>query len=113
MQKGRFYDQLFTPLVTLWYLIFQRLADRYAWRRVVTNAKAGGANALRPGLSQKLRSSATVSFSNARQRLPPAFLRQSLALQAGRILALNPHTLWHNLLVCLLDGSTVRLPSLR
>ena len=108
-QKGRFYDRLFTPLVTLWYLIFQRLAADHTLEKVVTDAQAGGANALRPGLSQKLRSSATVSFSNARQRLPLAFLRQSLTLQAGRILALNPHTLWHNLIVCLLDGSTVRL----
>jgi len=109
LQKGRFYDRLFTPLVTLWYLIFQRLAADHTLEKVVTDAQAGGANALRPGLSQKLRSSATVSFSNARQRLPLAFLRQSLTLQAGRILALNPHTLWHNLIVCLLDGSTVRL----
>jgi hypothetical protein len=77
--------------------------------KVVADAQAGGANSLRPGLSQKLRSSATVSFSNARQRLPLAFLRQSLTLQAGRIQALNPHTLWHNWVVCLLDGSTVRL----
>ena len=109
LQKGRFYDRLFTPLVTLWYLIFQRLAADHTLEKVVADAQAGGANALRPGLSQKLRSSATVSFSDARQRLPLAFLRQSLALQARRILALNPHTLWHNLIVCLLDGSTVRL----
>ena len=109
LRKGRFYDRLFTPLVTLWYLIFQRLAADHTLEKVVADAQAGGANALRPGLSQKLRSSATVSFSNARQRLPLAFLRQSLTLQAGRILALNPHTLWHNWIVCLLDGSTVRL----
>jgi hypothetical protein len=109
LQMGRFYDRLFTPLVTLWYLIFQRLAADHTLEKVVTDAQAGGANALRPGLAQKLRSSATVSFSNARQRLPLAFLRQSLTLQAGRILALNPHTRWHNLIVCLLDGSTVRL----
>src|SRR5580693_6446982 len=107
LQKGRFYDRLFTPLVTLWYLIFQRLAADHTLEKVVADAQAGGANALRPGLAQKLRSSATVSFSDARQRLPLAFLRQSLALQARRIWALNPHTLWHNMIVCLLDGSTV------
>ena len=77
--------------------------------KVVADAHAGGADALGPGLSQKLRSTATVSFSNARQRLPLAFLFESLALQARRLLALNPHTLWHGRIVCLLDGSTVRL----
>jgi hypothetical protein len=95
--------------VTLWYLIFQRLASDHTLEKVVTDALAGGANALRRGLSQKLRSTATVSFSNARQRLPLAFLVESVALQARRVLALNPHTLWKGLIVCLLDGSTVRL----
>jgi hypothetical protein len=109
LKKGRFYDRLFTPLVTLWYLIFQRLAADHTLEKVVADAHAGGANALRRGLSQKLRSTATVSFSNARQRLPLAFLFESLALQVRRLLALNPHTLWHGLVVCLLDGSTVRL----
>ena len=109
LKKGRFYDRLFTPLVTLWYLIFQRLTPDHTLEKVVADAHAGGADALGPGLSQKLRSTATVSFSNARQRLPLAFLFESLALQARRVLALNPHTLWHGLVVCLLDGSTVRL----
>lgn len=109
LKQGRFYERLFTPLVTLWYLIFQRLAPDHTLEKVVADAHAGGAEALRPGLSQKLRSTATVSFSNARQRLPLAFLFESLALQARRLLALNPHTLWHGLVVCLLDGSTVRL----
>ncbi len=109
LQKGRFYDRLFTPLVTLWYLIFQRLAADHTLEKVVADAHAGGANALCRGLSAKLRSIATASFSNARQRLPLAFLCQSLAVQARRLLALNPHTLWQGLIVCLLDGSTVRL----
>jgi hypothetical protein len=60
-------------------------------------------------LSKKLRSTASTSYSDARQRLPLAFLWESLAVQARRILALNPQTLWHGLVVCLLDGSTVRL----
>jgi hypothetical protein len=109
LKKGRFYDRLFTPLVTLWYLIFQRLADDHTLEKVVANAHAGGANALRRGLSKKLRSTATVSFSDARQRLPLAFLAESLTLQARRVLALNPHTLWKGWILCLLDGSTVRL----
>jgi DDE family transposase len=90
-------------------LIFQRLHHDHTLEKVVSDAHAGGAEALCCGLSKKLRSLATVSYSNARQRLPLAFLRESFALQARRLLALNPHTLWHGLAVCLLDGSTVRL----
>ena len=45
LRKGRFYDRLFTPLVTLWYLIFQRLAADHTLEKVVADAQAGGANA--------------------------------------------------------------------
>ncbi len=109
LQQHRFYDRLFTPPVILWSLILQRLQDDHALEKVVSDAHAGGADALCRGLSKKIRSLATVSYSNARQRLPLAFLRKSFALQARRLLALNPHTLWHHLVLCLLDGSTVRL----
>jgi hypothetical protein len=60
-------------------------------------------------LSKKLLSTATVSYSNARQRLPLAFLSEALSLQARQIRALNPKALWRGLLLSLLDGSTVRL----
>jgi hypothetical protein len=67
LKQGRFYDRLFTPPVTLWSLIFQRLAADHTLEQVVADALAGGADALGRGLSKKLRSAATVSFSNARQ----------------------------------------------
>lgn len=104
------YQRLFTPLVTLWYLLFQRLHGDHTLQAVVTDARAGGANALRPGLAGKLRSGATTSYSNARQRLPVIFLRQVLKLMAQRISALSPATtLWKGMPLILLDGSTVRL----
>jgi hypothetical protein len=80
-------------MVTLWYLIFQRLGSDHTLEKVLTDAHAGGADALRPGLSQKLRSNATTSYSDARQRLPLAVLWQSLRLQAGRLLAWHPPAL--------------------
>lgn len=109
LKRQPLYDRLFTPLVTLWYLLFQRLGSDHTLEKVLTDAHAGGADALRPGLSQKLRSNATTSYSDARQRLPLAVLWQSLRLQAGRLLAWRPPARWHGLVVCLLDGSTVRL----
>jgi hypothetical protein len=109
LKTKRFYERLFTPIVTLWYLIFQRLASDHTLEAVVADAQAGGADSLRKSLSKKLLSTATVSFSNARQRLPLAFLTEALALQAGKILGLNPKARWRGLLVSLLDGSTVRM----
>jgi hypothetical protein len=106
--KG-FYERLFTPIVTLWYLIFQRLHFDHTLEGVVADAQAGGADSLCKRLSQKLLSTATVSYSNARQRLPLAFLTEALALQARKILGLNPKALWRGLRVSLLDGSTVRM----
>jgi hypothetical protein len=41
--------------------------------------------------------------------LPEAFLAQALALQGARLTELSPTTRWKNLVVALLDGSTVRL----
>jgi hypothetical protein len=108
-QKGRFYNRLFTPIVTLWYLLFQRLGSDHTLEKVLSDAHGGGADGLRPGLSQELRSTATTSYSDARQRLPLAFLWQCLKIQARRIVSLNPKALWHGWVLCLLDGSTVRL----
>ena len=109
LKSKRFYERLFTPLVTLWYLIFQRLAFDHTLEGVVADAQAGGADSLCKRLSKKLLSTATVSYSNARQRLPLAFLTEALALQAAKILGLNPKARWRGLLVSLLDGSTVRM----
>jgi hypothetical protein len=106
--KG-FYERLFTPIVTLWYLIFQRLHFDHTLEGVVADAQAGGADSLCRRLSKKLLSTATVSYSNARQRLPLAFVTQALALQARQILGLNPKALWRGLRLSLLDGSTVRM----
>jgi len=108
----RFYKRLFCPVVTLWYLIFQRLQSDHSLDNVLCDAHNGGADALRPELSKKLRSTATTSFSNARQRLPLAFLFDVLNLQARRITTLDPNALWRGFLVSLLDGTTLRLRSL-
>ena len=81
----RFYKRLFCPGVTLWYFIFQRLQPDHSLDNVLCDAHNGGADALRPELSKKLLSTATTSFSNARKRLPLAFLFDVLNLQAQRI----------------------------
>ena len=52
-----FYERAFTPLICLWYLIFQRLSDNHHLSHVVQNARDGGADGLSPKgkrLSQQL-----------------------------------------------------------
>lgn len=109
LQGKRFYDRLFTPLVTLWYLLFQRLQADHTLDAALSDARAGGADRINKGLSSKLRSDSTASYSDARQRLPWQFLAQTLSLQARQIIGLTATSLWHGLVLALLDGSTVRL----
>jgi len=109
LRHAPFYDRLFNPIVTLWYLIFQRLQPDATLQAALADAWAGGANRLRRGLSKALRSLATTALSDARQRLPLAFLQQVLGLQAKRLAQLDPNANWRGLPLKLVDGSTVRL----
>src|SRR5580693_4517874 len=69
-----FYDRLFTPIVTLWCLLFQRLHHDHSLDAVATEVRAGGADRLNGKLSAKLTSSSSGPYSDARQRLPWPFL---------------------------------------
>jgi hypothetical protein len=109
LRKLKFYDRLFNPVVTLWYFIFQRLHCDSTLQAALADALGGGADRLRHGLSKALRSLATTALSDARQRLPLAFLQEVLGLQARRILGLDPQAKWRDLPLRLMDGSTVRL----
>jgi hypothetical protein len=109
LQSKLFYDGLFTPVVILWYLLFQRLHSNHTLEAALSDARNGGADHLNKKLSRRLRSDSTSSYSDARQRLPWEFLLQALAVQARNLLALSKNTLWHGRVLALLDGSTVRL----
>jgi len=109
LQSQSFYNRLFNPLVTLWYLLFQRLSSDHTLEAALADARAGGADRLNKKLSRQLASDSTCSYSDARQRLPWQFLAQALRLQGGRIIGLSPSTRWHGWILALLDGTTVRL----
>jgi hypothetical protein len=109
LQSQSFYNRLFNPLVTLWYLLFQRLNSDHTLDAAVADARAGGADRLNKKLSRRLASDSTCSYSDARQRLPWQFLAQALRLQGSRITGLSPSTRWHGWVLALLDGTTVRL----
>jgi len=110
-----FRQRLFTPLITLWCMIFQRLAHDHSLSAVVADAHLGRADALSPEgkmLSRRIKSTATTSFSDARQRLPLPLLHSALAHTAREIRAGAKSDGWKGWNVVLLDGSTVRLRSL-
>jgi len=112
LSDKEFYARAFTPLVTLWYLIFQRLSPNHHLSHVVEDALAGGADRLSPRgkrLSSQLRSQATTSFSDARQRLPLELCRQTLWHTATQTTACLQITKSFGLSVGLIDGSTCRL----
>ncbi len=109
LQQLTFYERLFTPLVTLWYLLFQWLNHDHSLDAVLSDARAGGADRLNPKLSRTLRSPSTGPYSDARRRLPEQFLAEALRLQGQRITQQSPATLWKEFVLALLDGSTVRL----
>jgi hypothetical protein len=109
-----FYKRIFTLPVTLWYLVFQRLNTDKTQDAVVKDLRAGGADRLSPSsrqpLSKKVRSEATTSYNDARQRMPLKFLQWSLqriAEHVQRALGLNRSASPN---FQLLDGST--LPAL-
>jgi Transposase DDE domain len=108
-----FYKRIFSLPVTLWYLIFQRLNTDKTQDAVVKDLRAGGADRLSPSprqrLSSKVRSEATTSYNDARQRMPLAFLQwalQRIGAHVQQALGLSRHGRKFQLL----DGST--LPSL-
>lgn len=112
LSERTFYARAFTPLVTLWYMIFQRLNDNHHLSQVQEDAREGGADRLSPPakpLSAQITSESTSAYSDARQRLPLPVCRRTLwhtAQQFGQSFKLP---LWFGLQVGLLDGSTYRL----
>lgn len=111
LKIGGFYKRLFTPPATLWLLLFQRLNPDHTLDAAVGHARAGGADAMNPGLSARLRSDSSPSYSDGRQRLPVRFAREALQSLGSKISGLCPDALWKGLRPVLLDGSTVRMRS--
>ena len=98
---------MWSPLVTLWYLIWQRLQPRHTLEAVVADARRGGADRLAPKgkkPSRKIKSRATTAFSDARQRLPLTWLQDCFVRLARQLRAAG-----EPLAVEVLDGSTIRL----
>ena len=105
------YERLWVPLVTLWYFIWQWLQPNHTLEAVAIDARRGGADCLGPKgkpLSKGIKSKATTAYSDARQRLPLAWVRQCFT-QLGAALRALGRGREQDLPAELLDGSTKRL----
>ena len=112
LSDKNFYERAFTPLITLWYLIFQRLNPNHHLSQVLEDAREGGADRLSPRgkrLSQQLRSEATTSYSDARQRLPLELCQRALRHIAEQTYNAFEVPLKFGLKLGLVDGTTCRL----
>jgi hypothetical protein len=101
----KFYQRIFSPRVTLWYLIFQRLNADKTQAAVVADIRRGGADRLsgsaKNPLSKKIRSHKTSSYNGARQRMPLEFLKDALARMIELATVVGGRTFR------LIDGSTL------
>lgn len=103
----RFYRRIFTPLVLLWCLIYQRLSADHTQDEVIVHLKSGAADHLSPDqakpISQRLKSESTAAYSKGRRRFPLAVLKTALADTAKTVQQTMPS--WHGHPVALLDGT--------
>ncbi len=122
-QGVTWYWRIFTPLMTLWGMIYQRLSDDKTSDAVISYFKSGAADAMdtqrsqRSPLSQRFKSNSTSAYVQARNRLPVGVVVTcirwvfqwvwSYAFDANRPAAPSPA--WHGRAVRLLDGTTYRM----
>jgi Transposase DDE domain len=112
LSQRSFYARAFTPLVSLWYLVFQRLSHNHHLSHVQEDAREGGADRLSPpgkALSSRIRSESTSAYSDARQRLPLEVCRRTLGHIGQQFAQSFKLPQWFGLQAVLLDGSTYRL----
>lgn len=109
-----FYERLFTPLVVVWGLIFQRLNSDHTCDGVLSHIAGGAVDHLDDRheipLSERIQSENTSAYCKSRQRLPLSVLRDALAYTASITRQwLGEDALWLGHPVGLLDGTTFLL----
>ncbi len=112
--KKHFYERLFTPLIVVWCLVFQRLNFDHSCDAVVSYVGSGAIDDLdhrhQQAVSQRIKSESTAGFCKARKRLPLAVLQAAVAQTVQYIQqCLGQKALWLGHRVVLLDGATILL----
>ena len=105
-----FYRRIFTPLVLLWCLIYQRLNQDHTQDEALAHVKSGGADHLSPDpkrlISQQIKSESTAAYCKGLQRFPLSVLKETLSHTAKA--SSQAVSRWHDHPVALLDGTIFR-----
>lgn len=109
--------RLFTPLIVLWCLVFQRLNADHTTDAVVSHLHTGAADRLdaedrnRSPLSARLKSESTSAYCQARNRVPLELIQQALRHTLIVVEEDIPQEerAWHGRSVRFLDGTTFSL----
>jgi hypothetical protein len=112
--RKTFYERLFTPLVIVWGLVFQRLNSDHTCDQALSHIAGGAVDHLDDRheipLSERILSENTAAYCKARQRLPEPVLAGALKYTASIMRQwLGDDGLWLGHHVGLLDGSTFLL----
>jgi hypothetical protein len=112
--KKTFYERLFTPLVIVWGLVFQRLNSDHTCDAALSHIAGGAVDHLDDRheipLSERILSENSAAYCKARQRLPLSVLAGGLEHTAGVMRQwLGEDGLWLGHHVGLLDGTTFLL----
>jgi len=112
--KQRFYERLFTPLILVWCMLYQRLNADHSQDAVVSYVATGAVDRLdqrhAEPVSHRLRSESTSAYNQGRKRLPLTVLQGAVAHTAHTVRqALGADGLWLGHPVALLDGTTFLL----
>ncbi len=112
--KRRFYERLWTPLIGVWCLIYQRLNDDHRTDAVVSQVASGAVDPLEDRhaqpVSQRLRSESTAADCKGRQRLPLSVAQGALR-PTGQVIQQRAEAKarWLGHPVGLFDGTTFLL----
>lgn len=108
--EKQFYQRIFTPLVVLWCLIYQRLNKDHTQDDVLVHVKNGGADHLSPRakrpISQRIKSESTAAYSKGQQRFPLSVLKETVRHVAKA--SQQTVSRWLDHPVALLDGTIFR-----
>lgn len=113
--QKKFYNRIFSPIVLIWCMIYQRISTDHTCDKVVEKMHEGAFNHIdkSPGkkkLSERFQSNSTASYCKARKRIPIEMLEEVMEKTVSYAQCLPVNTFsWLDRKVQLLDGSTLRL----
>jgi hypothetical protein len=112
----RLYWRLYTPLITLWGMLYQRLNTDHSVDAALVHLLAGGANGLdahdrgRKKIAKGVQSDSTSAYAQARERLPTGLVEAGLSHVHEKVTEMMGEAgMWRGHSIRLLDGTTYRM----